>query len=350
MTATITNDTTTDHTTWLEADAHDLLEASWAAALLDPSTADGIVLRPGALAAAVAAGGRFDRLIRHLALGTGVTPQDATRRLIAEELRVLADALTTPGTGIATRWAVSWADPRRAHDSVALFADARAISRRAARPNVMVTIPATHAGLRAFEWLVADGVAVHLAMVPSPERLRSAVAAYVAGLEARRTRHLPLAVDAVVSPAVVAGAADAEALAAAAWHTIEGRYGGVALDELRQAGAEPLRLAVPAQGISLPGDDLVWTHVIRVLPAATRTLAGAPGSPAAVAATAHVASAALGHDDDDAAVDDALAGEVAAYRSLDALVAGRVTAVQRALHVMVGCPVCIERKTEGATR
>lgn len=317
--------TTARTTTWLEAGDRDVMPLGWDESLTDSLSVDGVVLRPTALAAAVAAGGRFDRVIRHLALVTGVTARAGVTQLIASELQSIADALGAPAGGGngATRWAVGWADPRAAHDSVALFSDARALSRRAARSNVMVTVPATDAGLRAFEWLVADGVPVHVALVPSPDRLRATVGAYVAALQARLARRLPLAVDAVVSPAPMAGATDMDALAAAAWHTIEGRYGGTTLAKLEESGAKPLRLAVPDP--SLPGDDLAWAQVIRIVPADACRLVSI-------------------HHDDDAAVDEALAGEVAAYDSLDEAVSARVTVIRRELQNALGCPICLEAR------
>jgi hypothetical protein len=326
MTMTTTAPVTTARTTtWLEAGDRDVMQPGWKEALADSPSVDGVVLRPSALVAAVAGGGRFDRVIRHLSLATGVTARAAVTQLIASELRSLADALGAPARGGsgATRWAVGWADPRAAHDSVALFSDARALSRRAARSNVMVTVPATDAGLRTFEWLVAEGVPTHVALVPSPDRLRATVAAYVAGLQARLARRLPLAVDAVVSPAPMAVAADMDALAAEAWHTIEGRDTGTTLARLVESGAKPPRLAVP--GAPLPGDDLAWAGVIRVLPADARGVMSV-------------------HHDDDAAVDEALAGEVAAYDILAEAVSAHVTVIQRELQNVVGCPICLEAR------
>lgn len=316
--------TTARTTTWLEARGRDVMQPGWEKELADSLRADGVVLRPSALAAAVATGGHLDRVIRHIVLATGVTARTAVTQLIASELQSLADGFGAPGGGNgATRWAVGWADPRGAHDSVALFSDARALSRRAARSNVMVTVPATEAGLRAFQWLVAEGIPIHVALVPSPDRLRATVAAYVAGLQARRARRLPLAVDAVVSPAPMADASDMDALAAAAWHTIEGRYGGATLVKLVESGAKPLRLAVP--GAALLGDDVTWAGVIRIAPADARGVVSV-------------------HDDDDAAVDEALAGEVAAYDTLDRAVSTQVTVIQRELQNTVGCPICLEAR------
>ncbi|MET9885328.1 transaldolase family protein [Streptomyces sp. NPDC006430] len=73
--------------------------------------------------------------------------------------------------------------PRWAHDAKALGTAVRAVHRTVARPNALVRIPMTRAGLEALSDCLADGIGVHAAMVFSDERYAEVLDAYVAGLE-----------------------------------------------------------------------------------------------------------------------------------------------------------------------
>lgn len=55
--------TTVEARTWLEAGERDVIQPGWEKALAGSASVDGVVLRPSALAAAVATAGRFERVI-----------------------------------------------------------------------------------------------------------------------------------------------------------------------------------------------------------------------------------------------------------------------------------------------
>ena len=70
---------------------------------------------------------------------------------------------------------------------------------RLARPNVMIKVPATEAGIPAIEELTARGVNVNVTLLFSVERYEQVIDAYIAGLERRVSRGQP--VDAIASVA-----------------------------------------------------------------------------------------------------------------------------------------------------
>ena len=59
---------------------------------------------------------------------------------------------------------------------------------RLGRPNTMIKVPATAAGVPAIERLTADGVNVNVTLLFSVDRYRQVMDAYLTGLEARRRR------------------------------------------------------------------------------------------------------------------------------------------------------------------
>lgn len=75
--------------------------------------------------------------------------------------------------------------PRLAHESQATVAEGRRLWRRLERPNVMIKVPGTRAGLTAIRALVAEGVNVNVTLLFAPSRYEAVAEAYVSGLEQR---------------------------------------------------------------------------------------------------------------------------------------------------------------------
>jgi transaldolase len=90
-------------------------------------------------------------------------------------------------------------DPRLAHDTAGTLRAAERLWAAVGRPNLMIKVPATPAGLPALRHLIATGVNVNMTLLFSRERYRAVVETYLAGLEDRRAAGLPL--DTVASVA-----------------------------------------------------------------------------------------------------------------------------------------------------
>ena len=73
--------------------------------------------------------------------------------------------------------------PEIAGDTDRTIAAARDLQRRCARPNVMVKIPATPAGLPAIQAMIAEGANINVTLIFAVERYVKVVEAYLAGLE-----------------------------------------------------------------------------------------------------------------------------------------------------------------------
>ena len=76
--------------------------------------------------------------------------------------------------------------PEIAGDTDATIAAARDLLRRTARPNVMVKIPATPAGLPAIQAMIAEGANINVTLIFAVERYVKVVEAFLAGLEQHR--------------------------------------------------------------------------------------------------------------------------------------------------------------------
>lgn len=91
--------------------------------------------------------------------------------------------------------------PTLAHDAAGTFAAAQRLWATLQRPNLMIKIPATAAGLQAIEDTIAAGINVNVTLIFSAAQLSAVQAAHQRGLERRVAASLP--VDGIASVASV---------------------------------------------------------------------------------------------------------------------------------------------------
>lgn len=91
--------------------------------------------------------------------------------------------------------------PTLADDAAGTLAAARRLWAEIGRPNAMIKIPATQAGLTAIADAIADGININVTLIFSPAQVADVQAAYRAGIERRFAAGLP--VDRIASVASV---------------------------------------------------------------------------------------------------------------------------------------------------
>jgi transaldolase/glucose-6-phosphate isomerase len=82
--------------------------------------------------------------------------------------------------------------PELASDTAATIEEARHLWKAVARPNVMIKVPATPAGLPAIRTLIGEGINVNVTLLFARDAYESVALAYVEGLEARAATGAPL--------------------------------------------------------------------------------------------------------------------------------------------------------------
>ena len=75
--------------------------------------------------------------------------------------------------------------PRLAHDTDRTIADARRLWAAVRRPNVMIKVPATPAGIPAVRTLIGEGINVNVTLIFAQQVYRQVALAYIDGLEQR---------------------------------------------------------------------------------------------------------------------------------------------------------------------
>jgi transaldolase len=125
----------------------------------------------------------------------GVDAQTLYEHLAIEDLQQAADLLhpayeSSQGRDGFVSFEVA---PKLADDTEATIAEARRLWAALNRPNSLIKVPATAAGVNAIQQLIAEGINVNATLLFSLQRYREVALAYIAGLEMRLSRGEPLA-------------------------------------------------------------------------------------------------------------------------------------------------------------
>jgi len=89
--------------------------------------------------------------------------------------------------------------PHVAYDTEATLYEARQYVKRVNRPNLLVKVPATEAGIPAIEQLLCEGIGINITLLFSIPSYQAVIEAYISALERRVTSRQPL--ETVVSVA-----------------------------------------------------------------------------------------------------------------------------------------------------
>ncbi|MGW7495958.1 transaldolase [Streptomyces luteogriseus] len=178
---------------WLDDLSRRRIESGDLAELVATRNVVGVTTNPSIFQAAIGSGAGYEEQLADLAV-RGVTVDEAVRMMTTADVRAAADVLRPvyeASGGRDGRVSIE-VDPRLAHDTTATVAEARQLAWLVDRPNVMIKIPATKAGLPAITEVIGAGISVNVTLIFSLERYREVMDAYLAGLEKARAAGLDL--------------------------------------------------------------------------------------------------------------------------------------------------------------
>ncbi len=279
---------------WLDTLSRELLDSGGFAELVADCAVTGATSNPTIFAKAITGSDAYDDQLR-AAVASGVRdPQELFFELALDDVRDAADVLRPAYDASDGRDGfVSFeCTPDLADDTAGTVEQALELWNRLARPNVMIKVPATEAGIPAIEELTARGVNVNITLLFSVTRYEQVIDAYIAGLERRVAAGQQ--VDAIASVAsffVSRVDAKADALlppdsalrgrvAIANAHVAYGRYRERFADQrweaLAAAGARPQRPLWASTGTKDPAysdvlyvEELIAADVVNTMPEAT---------------------------------------------------------------------------------
>src|SRR3954469_7491010 len=171
----------------LDTLSRELLDSGAFAALIAGSAVTGATSNPTIFANAITGSDRYDDQLRAAAEAGEHDLQELFFALALDDVGRAADLLAPAFRASDGRDGfVSFeCTPDLADDTAGTVEQALALWNRLARPNVMIKVPATAAGVPAIEELTARGVNVNVTLLFSVTRYEQVIDAYLTGLERR---------------------------------------------------------------------------------------------------------------------------------------------------------------------
>jgi transaldolase len=279
---------------WLDTLSRELLDTGRFAELISDCAVTGATSNPTIFAKAITGSDRYDEQLRAI-VGSGTRdPQELFFELALEDIRRAADLLRPAydDSGGRDGFVSFECTPDLADDTQATIEQALELWGRLDRPNVMIKVPATEAGVPAIEELTARGVNVNITLLFSIVRYEQVIDAYLAGLERRVAAAEPVdriasvasffvsRVDSKTDAQLPAGSPLRGRLAIANAHRAYARYGERFANgrwlALRDAGARAQRPLWASTGTKDPSysdvlyvEELIAPEVINTMPEAT---------------------------------------------------------------------------------
>jgi transaldolase len=131
----------------------------------------------------------YDEQMQQL-IAQRMSAQEIYEALAMSDVRTVADMLRPiyDGTNGQDGFVSIEVSPYLAHDTQATLAEVRRFWHTIDRPNVMVKIPSTRAGVPAIRQALSEGININITLIFSIENYRQVVEAYLGALDERLAR------------------------------------------------------------------------------------------------------------------------------------------------------------------
>jgi len=276
---------------WLDTLSRELLETGGFAELIRDYGVTGATSNPTIFAQAITGSDRYDAQLRELVAGGERDLRELFFSLALDDVRAAARLLRPAyeRSGGSDGFISFECTPDLADDTAATIDQATGLWQRLGRPNVMIKVPGTAAGLPAIEELTRRGVNVNVTLLFSVERYEQVIEAYLRGLTARAGAGEPVdrvasvasfflsridtKADALLGPGSPLRGELAIASARVAYQRYQARFGGTEWERLRDLGARPQRPLWASTGTKNPEysdvryvSELIGPGVINTMP------------------------------------------------------------------------------------
>jgi transaldolase len=171
---------------WLDSLSRHLIRSGGFKRLVDSDGLSGVTSNPSIFEKALAEGDAYDSDIQRLREKVP-TAAEVFQALAIRDIQDAADILRPvfDRTGGIDGYVSIEVSPGFAHATDATIHEARSLWFAVERPNVMVKIPGTIAGIPAIERCIMDGLNINITLLFGLERYRQVTEAYLRGLEQR---------------------------------------------------------------------------------------------------------------------------------------------------------------------
>ncbi len=171
---------------WYDFITRDLVSSGRLARLVAEQGLRGMTSNPTIFEKAVAGSADYDSDIGRLT-AEGHSPGEIFESLAVADVRAACEVFrpvydaSGGGDGLVSLEV----SPELAHDTAGTIAEAKRLWARLDRPNAMIKIPGTLAGLPAITEALASGISVNVTLLFSVDRYREVIDAFMTGLERR---------------------------------------------------------------------------------------------------------------------------------------------------------------------
>ena len=170
---------------WLDYIRRDILENGDLERMVARDGVTGVTSNPAIFGQAIGDSDLYDGAMReYLARRPEAGAEELYETLAFEDIRAAADILRPvwDATDGADGYVSLEVSPHLAEDTEGTLASARDLSSRVDRPNLMIKVPATAAGIPAIETLISEGIHVNVTLMFSLAHYEAVAGAYLRGL------------------------------------------------------------------------------------------------------------------------------------------------------------------------
>jgi len=180
---------------WLDYVSRRLIQSGEIATLIERDGLKGMTSNPAIFEKSIADSKDYDAALGEFQAAHDHSVTEIYEHLAISDIRGAADALlpvyqATAGVDGYISLEVS---PYLAHDQEGTIAEARRLWEQVNRPNLMVKVPATPAGIGAVRALITEGININVTLLFALEAYQQVAEAYISGLEARASHGNPVA-------------------------------------------------------------------------------------------------------------------------------------------------------------
>jgi len=178
---------------WLDYIRRDLIVGGDLRRLIVEDGLRGMTSNPAIFEQAIADSHVYDEAIRGMAL-QGKSAAIIYETISQHDVQSAADAFRTlyDQTDGKDGYVSLEVNPHLAHNTNGTIEEAHRLWSALNRPNVLIKVPATAAGLPAIQQLIHEGISVNVTLLFGLPRYRQVAEAYVAGMEARLAQGKPV--------------------------------------------------------------------------------------------------------------------------------------------------------------
>lgn len=179
---------------WLDYIRRDLMTSGELKRLVEQDGLGGMTSNPAIFEKAIATGHEYDDLLTKLRPDNSLDAKAIFEKIAIRDIQDAADALRVVYDRSAHRdgYVSLEVAPYLAHETEATLAEARRLWAAVNRPNLMIKVPGTAAGLPAIETLLAEGININITLLFARETYEDVAHAFVRALGTRVSKGLPI--------------------------------------------------------------------------------------------------------------------------------------------------------------